>query len=76
MDWGKRSEEDLIALLMEEPSESSILEELTSQLRPIILSEALKYRIQLPYETGDYVQEGRILLWKIALKKNYVLTEY
>lgn len=71
MDWRKRSEEDLIALLMEEPSESSVLEELTSRLRPIILSEALRYRSQLPYETDDYVQEGRILLWKIALKKNY-----
>jgi hypothetical protein len=71
MDWEKQSEEDLIALLMEELSESSVLEELTIRLRPIILCEALKYRSQLPYETDDYVQEGRILLWRIALKKNY-----
>jgi len=33
--------------------------------------EALKYRSQLPFDSDDYLQEGRILLWKIAAKRNY-----
>ena len=61
----------LIAELMEHPSESMALEELTQRMRPIIMTEALKYRSTLPYDSDDYMQEGRILLWKIALQNNY-----
>ena len=35
------------------------------------MTEALKYRSTLPYDSDDYMQEGRILLWKIALQKTY-----
>ena len=61
----------LISTLIKTPSDSSTLELLTQMLRPIILSEALKYRTSLPYDTDDYIQEGRILIWKIALRGKY-----
>ena len=71
MNYREMSNEDMITMLMEDPGNSDVLETLTQRLRPVILGEALKYRAQLPYDTDDYLQEGRILLWKIALKRNY-----
>jgi hypothetical protein len=71
MSRGDVPHDALIAELMEHPSESMALEELAQRMRPIIMSEALKYRSTLPYDSDDYMQEGRILLWKIALHKNY-----
>ena len=65
------SDDALIAELMEHPSESMALEELAQRMRPIIMTEALKYRSTLPYDSDDYMQEGRILLWQIALQKTY-----
>ena len=65
------SDDALIAELMDHPSESIALEELAQRMRPIIMTEALKYRSTLPYDSDDYMQEGRILLWQIALKKTY-----
>ena len=61
----------LISTLIKTPSDSSTLELLTQMLRPIILYEALKYRTSLSYDTDDYIQEGRILIWKIALQGRY-----
>ena len=69
--YSNYTDEALITMLMEDPSNSEALETLTQRLRPVILGEALKYHAQLPYDTDDYLQEGRILLWKIALKRNY-----
>lgn len=60
-----------ITELMDHPSDSPALEELTQRMRPIIMNEALKYRSTLPYDSDDYIQESRILLWKIALQRNY-----
>ena len=71
MNYREMSNEALITILMENPSNSEALETLTQRLRPTILGEALKYRTQLPYDTDDYMQEGRILIWQIADKKNY-----
>lgn len=71
MSRGDLPDDALIAELMEHPSESMALEELAQRMRPIIMTEALKYRSTLPYDSDDYMQEGRILLWKIALYKNY-----
>ena len=71
MSRGDLPDDALIAELMEHPSESMALEELAQRMRPIIMTEALKYRSTLPYDSDDYMQEGRILLWKIALHKNY-----
>lgn len=71
MSRGDLPDDVLIAELMEHPSESMALEELAQRMRPIIMTEALKYRSTLPYDSDDYMQEGRILLWKIALHKNY-----
>ena len=71
MYYREMSDEALIQVLMENPNNSAALETLTQRLRPTILGEALKYRAQLPYDTDDYMQEGRILLWQIAVKKNY-----
>ena len=71
MNYREMSNEALITILMENPSNSEALETLTRRLRPTILGEALKYRTQLPYDTDDYMQEGRILIWQIADKKNY-----
>ena len=71
MSRGDLPDDALIAELMEHPSESMALEELTQRMRPIIMTEALKYRSTLPYDSDDYIQEGRILLWKIAIQKNY-----
>ena len=65
------TEEDLFAELLKHPSDSPVLEELTQRMRPIIMTEALKYRSLLPFDTDDYMQEGRILLWQIALQKTY-----
>ena len=69
--YSRFTDEALIQMLMEDPNNSDVLETLTQRLRPVILGEALKYHAQLPYDTDDYLQEGRILLWKIALKRNY-----
>lgn len=63
--------EILFAELLKHPSDSPVLEELTQRMRPIIMTEALKYRSLLPFDTDDYMQEGRILLWQIALQKTY-----
>ena len=71
MNYKEYSEEALIAMLMENPNDGEVLETLTCRLRPTILGEALKYRSLLPFDTDDYLQEGRIVLWQIAVKKNY-----
>lgn len=63
--------EDLIAKLIINPNVTLIFEELIRRLRPTILGEAQKYRDQLPYDTDDYLQEGRIVLWKIAAKGTF-----
>ena len=59
----------LIAELTEHPSENMALEELTRRMRPIIMTESLKYRSTLPYDSDDYLQIRRILLWKIEASK-------
>ena len=69
--YSRFTDEALITMLMEDPGNSDVLETLTQRLRPVILGEALKYHAQLPYDTDDYMQEGRILIWQIAVKKNY-----
>lgn len=71
MDYTSLSVEVLFAELQKHPSDSPVLQELTQRMRPIIMTEALKYRSQLPSDTDDYMQEGRILLWQIALQKAY-----
>ena len=71
MDYTSLSVEVLFAVLQKHPSDSPVLEELAQRMRPIIMTEALKYRSQLPFDTDDYMQEGRILLWQIALQKTY-----
>jgi len=63
--------EDLIARLIQNPNDSRVMEELTRRLTPIILGEAQKYRNQLPFDTEDYLQEGRIVLWQIAAKGEF-----
>lgn len=65
------SNEELIATLTTNVNDSLVFEELTRRLRPVILGEALKYRQQLPYDTDDYLQEGRIVLWKIAARGSF-----
>ena len=65
------TDEALITKLMDDPNSTPIYEELVLRLRPTILGEALMYRKQLPFDTDDYLQEGRIVLWKIATKQNY-----
>ena len=71
MDYTSLSVEVLFSELQKHPSDSPVLEELAQRMRPIIMTEALKYRSQLPFDTDDYMQEGRILLWQIALQKTY-----
>lgn len=71
MDYTSLSVEVLFAELQKHPSDSPVLEELAQRMRPIIMTEALKYRSQLPFDTDDYMQEGRILLWQIALQRSY-----
>ena len=71
MDYTSMTAEILFAELLKHPSDSPVLEELTQRMRPIIMTEALKYRNLLPFDTDDYMQEGRILLWQIALQKTY-----
>ena len=71
MNYREMTDEALITMLMENPSNSAVLETLAQRLRPSILGEAIKYRSQLPFDSDDYMQEGRILLWQIATKRNY-----
>ena len=71
MDYTSLSVEVLFAELLKHPSDSPVLEELAQRMRPIIMTEALKYRSLLPFDTDDYMQEGRILLWQIALQRSY-----
>ena len=69
--YSNYTDEALITMLMEDPNNGEVLETLAQRFRPTILGEALKYRSQLPFDSDDYLQEGRILLWKIAAKRNY-----
>ena len=69
--YSNYTDEALITMLMEDPNNGEVLETLTQRFRPTILGEALKYRSQLPFDSDDYLQEGRILLWQIATKRNY-----
>lgn len=71
MDCTSLSVEVLFAELLKHPSDSPVLEELAQRMRPIIMTEALGCRSLLPLDTDDHMQEGRILLWQIALKKTY-----
>ena len=71
MNYTEMSNEALITMLTEDPNNGLVLEELAQRLRPTILGEAMTYRKQLPYETDDYMQEGRIVLWEIASRKSY-----
>ena len=71
MNYREYTDEALITMLMENPDNGEALETLAQRFRPTILGEALKYRSQLPFDSDDYLQEGRILLWKIATKRNY-----
>ena len=70
--WAENlTNEDLIMNLIANPNDSMVFAELIRRLRPTILGEASKYRSQLPYDTDDYLQEGRIVLWKIAAKGTF-----
>jgi len=65
------TDEDLIASLITDNNDSRTFEELIRRMRPIILGEAREYRTQLPFDTDDYMQEGRIVLWEIARKGTF-----
>ena len=65
------SNEDLIMRLITNPNDSLVFEELIRRLRPVILGEAQAYRAQLSFDTDDYLQEGRIVLWKIAARGSF-----
>ena len=70
--WAENlTNEDLITTLIANPNDGATFEELIRRLRPVILGEAMKYRSQLPFDTDDYLQEGRIVLWKIAARGNF-----
>lgn len=70
--WAENlTNEDLIMNLIANPNDSMVFAELIRRLRPTILGEAGKYRSLLPYDTDDYLQEGRIVLWKIAAKGSF-----
>lgn len=71
MNYREYTDEALITMLMDNTNDAQVMEELVRRFRPTILGEALKYRDTLPFDTDDYLQEGRITLWKIALNKNY-----
>ena len=58
--------EDLIMTLIADNNDSLIFEELIRRLKPVIFGEAMAYRSQLPFDSDDYLQEARIVLWKIA----------
>lgn len=63
--------EDLIATLINNPNDSLVFEELIRRMKPIIFGEAMAYRSQLPFDNDDYLQEARIVLWKIASKGTF-----
>lgn len=76
MNYRELNDDALITMLMEDTNNSEIYEELIHRFRSTILGEAMKYRSQLPYDTDDYLQEGRIVLWKIARQRNYRLGNF
>ena len=63
--------EDLIATLIANPNDSMAFEELIQRMKPVIFGEAMAYRSQLPFDSDDYLQEARIVLWKIAVKGSF-----
>ena len=63
--------EDLIMQLIASPNDNLIFEELIRRLKPVIFGEAMAYRSQLPFDSDDYLQEARIVLWKIAAKGTF-----
>ena len=63
--------EDLIMTLIANPNDSMIFEELIQRMKPTIFGEAMAYRSQLPFDSDDYLQEARIVLWKIAVKGSF-----
>lgn len=65
------SNEDLIMTLITNPNDSLTFEELIRRMKPTIFGEAQAYRKQLPLDSDDYLQEARIVLWKIAIKGSF-----
>ena len=65
------SNEDLIMTLIANPNDSLTFEELIQRMKPTIFGEAQAYRKQLPLDSDDYLQEARIVLWKIAAKGSF-----
>lgn len=63
--------EDLIMTLIANPNDSMAFEELIQRMKPVIFGEAMTYRSQLPFDSDDYLQEARIVLWKIAVKGSF-----
>jgi len=63
--------EDLIMTLIANPNDSMAFEELIQRMKPVIFGEAMAYRSQLPFDSDDYLQEARIVLWKIAVKGSF-----
>ncbi|MDO5456487.1 MAG: hypothetical protein Q4F25_06200, partial [Eubacteriales bacterium] len=63
--------EELIASLIADNNNSVVFEELIRRMKPVIFGEAMAYRSQLPFDNDDYLQEGRIVLWKIAAKGTF-----
>lgn len=63
--------EDLIMTLIANPNDSMAFEELIQRMKPTIYGEAMAYRSQLPFDSDDYLQEARIVLWKIAVKGSF-----
>ena len=63
--------EDLIMQLIANPNDSQIFEELIRRMKSTIFGEAMAYRSQLPFDSDDYLQEGRIVLWEIVAKGTF-----
>ena len=63
--------EDLIMTLIANPNDSMAFEELIQRMKPTIFGEAMTYRKHLPFDSDDYLQEARIVLWKIAVKGSF-----
>lgn len=62
---------ELMTMLTADPMNGNIIEELVRRYRPVILGESAKYRRTLIFDTDDYLQEARILLWKTAKNRNF-----
>ena len=69
-DYTGYTNEELVSLIA--GGEEAAYEQLFANMKPITIKEAAMYRGKMAtYDTEDFIQEGRITIWKIISRGNF-----